>query len=39
MKLHIENIVADTTEGEVTITLPANTGKYTVDIIPLDDEK
>ena len=37
-KLHIENIVADTTEGEITITLPAKTGKYKVDVIPWEDK-
>lgn len=38
-KLHIENIIMDTTEGEVTITLPEKTGRYTIDIIPFGDDK
>jgi len=38
MKLHIENIIADTTEGEITITLPAKTGKYDINIIPREDK-
>ncbi len=38
-KLHIENVVADTIDGEITITIPEDTGRYTIDIIPIEDEK
>jgi len=37
-KLHLENVVINTAEGEVNINLPTNTGEYSVNIIPITDK-
>ena len=36
--LHVENIIADTKDGAITFTMDKGTGKYKVDIIPIEEK-